>query len=257
MLLPLLILLPRAQAHPPGATTHAHRLDVTLLEQQVEVVYTADLPLRAALAQMRTDGVADPEVYRAALADELAQGLRLLVNGAPAAWTRAQEVEAPRPDPGFLTARIHLSAALPPASALQVQLINGNLPDDPALFLTDLWIGDALALDAASLYDLDGRQLRHDRSGQWRVEEDARELRLALRLRGGLGTRWAALSHRLATDAAVLPGRLAVQHLGPLGALAQRSAAWTWGGLLALILGGAVGLILRARSRRPRPTTGA
>ena len=157
-------------------------------------------------------------------------------------------------DSRFMTWALALEAPLP-AGARTLAVINANFPDRPALFNTTLSVSDAVVLDAASLFDVEDGALRRSRDGQWRMEEESRELRASFRVRSApvaraaRGLRWltrpagVAMPPRVAAEDAV---RDAVD--GGLGALqAGRVTAGT--ALVGLGLGLLFGLGAGARAR--------
>ena len=185
----LLLLSSLALAHPMGSDLYGHRTELRLAPGQLEVDYTLEVPTPAMLRDLRRF-LADappgtPEsAYGAAFRQELVDGLTLRVDDAPATWRVEQAApDAARSDPRFVTANLRLSVALP-VGARTLQIVDGNLPDEASLYLVDVLASDALQVDACSLWDLDAAgQIRHDRGGQWRMEEDSRDLRLSFRAR--------------------------------------------------------------------------
>ena len=100
-------------------------------------------------------------------------------------------------DTRFIAYHLRLSAPLT-EGATTINLINGNWPEERALFATDVSVGPGVVLDASSQIDVDDDgHITYNRAGAWRGEEDERELRLAFRLRSELSRGLAASFRRV------------------------------------------------------------
>ena len=182
-------------AHPFGSTLYGHKTDVRVYPERVEVNYLAEIPTPVLLSELRSfmEGIQRPTVddqarHTAQMQAELADGLRLLANGERLAWTlRDCEVPSGHGDSRFIAYHVCLTADLP-EGARTLNLINGNRPDEDALFSTEVFVDPGVVLDATSQIDVDHHgQITADRSGAWRGDERERELRLSFRVRSDLG----------------------------------------------------------------------
>jgi hypothetical protein len=189
MLCLLLAALAPAQAHPFGSNLPAHDIELVLDAGRVQVDYSVEIPTADALREVKAllgrgpRGPLQEAWLRRQREQELHDGLSLVADGAALA-TEALPTLLPsgKGDSRFLRYAISLGADLPLAARTLV-LRNGNLPDQPALFRAQLAVTDAVVLDAASIFDLEGEAVVANREGQWRMEEENRELRLAFRPR--------------------------------------------------------------------------
>ena len=183
-------------AHPFGSNLYGHKTEVWLAKDQIEVAYLAEIPtpillreLKVFLADTEQPVQADQDRHTEMVLAELRDGLRLLIDGERVAW---QSLEAKAPsgvgDTRFISYHLRLKAPLP-ATARAVNLVNGNRPDDRALFATDVYVASGVVLDASSQIDVgDDGHIQANRSGAWRGDERERELRLSFRLRTSVGT---------------------------------------------------------------------
>lgn len=194
MLLWLYLLHAVLWAHPFGSDLYGHRAQVWLDRDRVQVAYLAEIPtpvllrdLRRFLAGTPTPTQADQDRHTAEWLAELEGALKLVVDGEHQPWERLEALEASGVgDARFIQYHLLLTARLP-EGASTLNLINGNLPDRPALFSTEVFLGDGLRLDATSLVDVEEGKIAADRDGQWRAEEGARELRLSFVVARGIG----------------------------------------------------------------------
>lgn len=215
-----------ARAHPMGSDMNGHRLELILRPDRLEADLVLEMPTQRMLKDLRAFLADRPpgtstEAFTEALAGELVSGLRLRVDDVPTPWTRLDEgAPSGEADARFVSARVRLSAVLP-EGARTLAVVNGNLPDEASLYLVSLRVADALILDDSSLWerDAEGRIVR-DREGQWRLEEDSRDLRLSFQRRP---LAWAAL----------LRGARALGGGGreALGAAVDHAAGAPWAGL--------------------------
>ena len=182
-------------AHPFGSTLYGHKTDVRVYPERVEVNYLAEIPTPVLLSELRSfmkdidrPTGNDQARHTAQMQAELADGLRLLANGERLAWTlRDCEVPSGHGDSRFIAYHVCLTADLP-EGARTLNLINGNRPDEDALFSTEVFVDPGVVLDATSQIDVDHHgQITADRSGAWRGDERERELRLSFRVRSDLG----------------------------------------------------------------------
>lgn len=193
MLLFGLMLGMSAQAHPMASNLYGHRLELRLEPDRLGAVYVAEVPTPVVLRELRDRSGGDPDRddtdrYVAELREELVGGLRLEVDGAPTAWTPTGEpAPAGEGDARFVSFGVSLQVALP-SGARTLQIVNGNFPDEPSLYLTDLRVDPGVIIDDASLIQRGAQGEIRDRTGQWRAEEESRDLRLAFRARAAAWT---------------------------------------------------------------------
>jgi ABC-type nickel/cobalt efflux system permease component RcnA len=183
-------------AHPFGSNLYGHKTEVWLARDQIEVAYLAEIPtpvllreLKTFLADVEQPVQADQDRHTDMMLAELKDGLRLLIDGERVAWQSLEAKETSGVgDTRFISYHLRLKAPLP-SNARAVNLVNGNRPDDRALFATEVYVGSGVVLDASSQIDVgeDG-QIQANRSGAWRRDEKERELRLSFRLRTSMGT---------------------------------------------------------------------
>lgn len=193
-----------------GSDLVGHRAKVWLGADQLRVDYELELPTSLVLRELRVEaargGPLDAAAQQAWMAqrhDDIEDSLLLRFDGQPAAWTRAEPVAASGVgDERFVSFRIALVAAVPPG-ARTCNLVDLNEPETPGLVSMDLWVADDLRLEATSLVELvPGRRAR-DHSGQWRADEQSRELRLAFARRPAVLATLHGLLRRLSQPALV------------------------------------------------------
>ena len=184
-----------ALAHPFGSNLYGHKTEVWLEQDRVEVVYLAEVPtpvllreLKAFLADVESPTQADQDRHTEQMLQELTDGLRLLADGERVPWSRLEAEEASGlGDTRFISYYVRVEGTLP-AGVRSLNLVNGNRPEERALFATDVNISDDVILDASSQIDVDDHgHIAVNRAGQWRGQEEARELRLSFRSRSGVG----------------------------------------------------------------------
>jgi len=240
-----------ALAHPFDARWYGHRLDVQLQPELLRVDVAIEVPVVDLLSDMRREfeGVAQPgpddlNAFNARLGAELRDSIRLIVDDQPARWGTATIAPEPAFENQFAVYTLQLEAALPPGSQT-LNLINGTFPDQPSIFSTRVQVGGDVIVDACSLLEVSGGEVIESRDGQWRTEEDNRELRMSYRSRAGLD---ATLSRGLRTIAGEPTGLVSAKdahsgvdrHEEPLqalirGELTPLTIAWAF--VLAVILG--------------------
>jgi nickel/cobalt exporter len=184
-----------AFAHPFGSNLYGHKIEVWLEPHRVEVAYLAEVPtpvllreLKAFLADVESPTMADQDRHTSQMLTELSDGLRLLADGERMSWRRLDVVEASGVgDTRFIAYHLRLEAMLPPDTRT-LNLVNGNRPEERALFATDLNVSAGVILDGSSQIDVDeDGHIAVNRAGQWRGEEGERELRVSFRTRGDVG----------------------------------------------------------------------
>ena len=184
-----------AWAHPFGSNLYGHKTDVRVYGDRVEVDYLAEIPtpvllreLKSFMADIEAPVQADQDRHTEQMRTELSDGLRLLADGERLPWSQRECSETSgHGDSRFIAYHVCVSAELTEGSRT-LNLINGNRPDETALFSTEVWVGPAVVLDASSQIDVDHHgQIVADRSGVWLGDERERELRLSFRLRSDVG----------------------------------------------------------------------
>lgn len=201
-----------AAAHPFDSRFTGHQLEVALEPGTVRVAYVVEVPTEAALRDfarfvegVEAPGAEEQAAYTQRTLDELTSGLTLRVDGEAASAT-AVPVEEPSGvgDHRFIVYRLQLEAPLP-ETARSVQVVNANLPGERALFFDEVWVHDAFVVDASDLVEVADGAVSRDRAGQWRADEDLREVRVAFRPRGPLRTAARGQVRGLLADAEVGP----------------------------------------------------
>ncbi len=166
-LLHLLALFPLATAHPIGAQRTSHHLRLTLVENEVVVDYRVLVPTRSLGDTPLEDHL-----------QALLAGLVLNVDG-EAVPLLAQPVDSPISSTrshavGF---QVGLRAEIAP-EAQDFLLINGNEPDALSVFASEIYLGPGWNTLSSSLLLLGPGGIEENRQGQWRMEEESRELAL-------------------------------------------------------------------------------
>jgi nickel/cobalt exporter len=189
------LLIATAWAHPFGSNLFGHKTEVRLEGDRVEVDYLAEIPtpvllreLKSFLADIEAPTQSDQDLHTETVLADLTDGLRLLVDGERLEWTR---LESPRPsgvgDTRFIGYNLRLAATLP-EGVRGLNLVNGNRPDETALFSTEVFVAPGVILDATSQIDVDDHgHIESNRGGAWRGDESGRELRMSFRVRTELG----------------------------------------------------------------------
>ncbi len=264
------------RAHPFDNRFTGHQLEVALEPGHVRLAYVVEVPTEQALRDfarfvegVERPGPAEQAAYTERTLRELADGLTLRVDGEPVAPTSLPVDEASGVgDHRFIVYRLQLEAPLPDG-ARTVHVVNANLPGDRALFFDQVWVDDALVVDASDLVEAKAGAVSRDRAAQWRGDEDLREVRVAFRARGPVGA-WARRAARsLLADGAVgrlvgIREALALPAEHPVAAADAPSVAAVVAvgaveGLAALLalLGAPVVLGAAARTARQLPLAGA
>lgn len=168
-LLYFLALSSLATAHPVGAQRTSHHLRLTLLENEVVVDYRVLVPTRSLGDTPFEDHL-----------QALTAGLSLTIDG-EAVPMLAQPVEAPITPTrshavGF---QVGLRAEISPSGEAQAfLLVNGNEPDVFSVFASEAYLGPGWNALSSSLLILGPEGITENRQGQWRMEEESRELAL-------------------------------------------------------------------------------
>lgn len=204
-----LLLTAPALAHPFESRLYGHQTTLWLTDAAVTVEYAVEIPTARLLSEIRerTSGQptqSDQDAFNDRLHRDLRDATRLLIDGESVAWAQLEPAEdSGRGDVKFIVYRIALQAPLP-ATARTLQLIDGNYPDEPSIFQTSVFVEHAWILDASSQLTVEDGVLTASRDGDWRAEEDNRELRLSFRRRDFVSA-YAALARLGGIDAALRP----------------------------------------------------
>lgn len=209
-----------AVGHPFGAKFAAHRLELHVELDHVEVHYVVDVPNPIVGEAGR--GGQDPI---ASTARDLISGLALELDGDSVLLTLDPD-RTPSASPTDDTHQFDIWLIAPvTASATEIRLSNGNLPDVMSVYSSRVTLGPALAATDCSLWrQRDGALVRDD-SDRWRTEVSHRTLEVAVtRPRGPTAWIWRAVRDpseppRMAA-ATTLPDRSEVASIvGPLAGL--------------------------------------
>ena len=142
------LLIATAWAHPFGSNLYGHKTEVRLHGDRVEVDYLAEIPtpvllreLKSFLADIDSPVQADQDRHTEQMRVELADGLRLLVDGRRIEWqSRSCAESSGHGDTRFIAYRVCVTALLPEGTRA-INLVNGNRPDETALFSTEVHRG--------------------------------------------------------------------------------------------------------------------
>lgn len=174
----VLALLGSAAAHPFGGTLPGHELRLTVAADRVELRYAARVPTHDVLSELEALGQADAAAFTDRKLDELADNLRIEADGMRLSWTRAPtDAETGLGNSRAISYEQTLSVALPP-NTRSLHISNGNYPDQPSYFFWSVALMPPLRLSDCSLVDIEGARVLRTRDGQWRMDEEQRELRL-------------------------------------------------------------------------------
>jgi hypothetical protein len=159
-----------ASAHPLSQHVSGHQLRIWIAESEVTVEYRVDVPLDGATAMSDLD--ADPEVLLTGLVVE-ADGVSLaLVRDR----TTTQAISI-RSRSAIVQVAGH--AALP-ADTRTLRVSNGNLPDLPAFFSTDIQVSSGWRLVESTLVHEDPEGKWVDNTKTWRIGPENRTLEVII-----------------------------------------------------------------------------
>jgi hypothetical protein len=166
-----------ALAHPFDADFFGHRVDLHVAADRLQLQYTADLPMRKLLSEVREveRKGGDGEAYVNQQDDELLAGLVVTVDGADIAMTRIP-VDQPPSTPRTMIVVLALDAPLDPGVPHHVEVGNANRPEETTYFC------DAVTVDRSWLVTA----VSATASGEWRMQEDYRKLTVDVAPRTGL-----------------------------------------------------------------------
>ena len=176
-------------AHPMSSQLHGHQLEVYLQGSQVELHYAAEVPTNTYLRQLRSapefaefEGERAQEAFDQTFVQDLEWGFRLLCNGQRLAWERVPP-EGPvfKMDSNFAVYQLWLRAVLP-EGARTLNVVNANMPDEPAYFSNRVFATSEISIEASSLLEVDQGSVIKSRSGEWLMDENQREIRLSFQV---------------------------------------------------------------------------
>jgi len=164
-----LVPLNDASAHPFGAKYAAHRVDLHIGDEAIELHYIAEVP-NGILKASRADDPLDE------MKMELLSGLVLQVDGEPIALRVAGPAEIQENDDAYQIG-LRMRAELPgPIS--EIVLSDGNLPDVPGVFSATATVDDGIRVLESSLLRLKEGVVHRDDSERWHMGPGHRETTL-------------------------------------------------------------------------------
>ncbi len=173
-----------AWAHPVGGVYPSHQLELEVQPLGVRAVYSARIPTHEVVQELealREAGdalAADPQAFSDRKMDELRDNLTLRLDGQPASWERREDDA--KGNTKYLYYDQVLWLALPEGAHL-LEIRNGNLPDQVGYFMVTAKLAPSWVIEETSLLYFDEGELKRNRDGRWRMDEEARELSLSLR----------------------------------------------------------------------------
>jgi len=197
-----------AHAHPVGAERTSQQVRLTLTDDQVVLDYGVWIPTRQ-LAQIPAD-------ERLA---ELSRGFSLTANEEPLVLEPQEMSTPPVAAQGHLALfQLGLRAVLPNSDEnLELVLFNPNEPESLSAFQSEIFLGREWQTLESSLLRMENETLVENLHGQWRMEEESREIRLKVRRLPTWQTAWkdkrfvpVAKALPPPRRAWILPGSLAV-----------------------------------------------
>lgn len=174
-----LALLSLAQAHPVSAELTAHQLRLTLDESHATVDYQVWIP-NSHLLEDAQPGEPSPIDSRL---QEAQTGLSLQVDGNTTVLVSLPLEASPITAGGRVTGfQVALRAELPTdTNTHELVLVNTVEPDEIATYNTEVFVHPSARVSSTSLLDMDGTVVTANRHGQWRMEEEGRELTVVFR----------------------------------------------------------------------------
>ncbi len=215
------------------------------------MVYSARVPTRYIIDEIgdrEAFGAQDGAAFTASKLEELASGLRLTIDGEATPLTLlAPESPTGLGDRKFLTYDLSLTAPLPPGERHELSLSQLNYPDEHSYFMAEVLLDPLARVEACSLFRIEEERARFSRYGQWRMEEELREVSVSWTLPATAPERWAR--ERSTPPGDPLPATELVAR-GELERLARGELSRVTGGLAVLVLFGLGALVWLVRSFR-------
>ncbi len=207
------VVLAVAQAHPFDSALTGQQLTLHVGQGRLRADYLVEVPARDAVRWLVEERRKRPDealedIEADVISRELssyADGLRLVVDGEPRRWTQLEPPEdSGTGDERFVRFLLALESPLDgQPHALHVS--NGNLPDRATLFFMDVRVDDGIVVDESSLLTLREEGGLRDLGGDWRADEEMRELRLTVRSRTPAARRLLGLLETLSPPPSDLP----------------------------------------------------
>ena len=183
----LCLLVPAVgQAHPFGARFAAHRMELLLDADEIEVRYVVDVPNAIVRSASRPT---DPEPMEAMLG-ELTTGLVVEVNGMGVS-TKTTQASRLRGDEETQLMQLVVTAPLD-SEANKIRVSNGNLPETPAYFVNTVLVGPGVAVRDSSLMQMANGEVQRDHNGRWRIGDINRSVEVDF----AIGEGWFDEAHR-------------------------------------------------------------
>jgi len=233
--------------HPVGVSIPSHQLQLTVDGADVRVDYSIRLPTRWIMKEIGDRESFSPEqgaAFTAEKLDELARGIKL-VDGdvsVPLGLSTSDEVTG-LGDSKFLTYDLVLTGALPEGDRHALTLTQMNYPDEHSYFMIEALLDPQYRVESTSLFRIEDDRARFSVYGQWRMEEEMRELELTIAAPTtalARRARAAAVSAEEPAPATELVAVTELEHLAG-GALTRRAAMGAAAAFFLLGLAGARG----------------
>ncbi len=175
-----------AQAHPFGSEIFAHRIRVSIAEEQLYVDYMIEIPTRQLTFEIKSSEIEQQTQFRATKIKSLLSGLEVRANRER---IELQSVDLGenhvRARPNSFLYELHLQSALPKGTT-QLTVGNQNYLNERAYFRIDLSLSDDLEVLDSSLHKKRVGQAPQDRTGRWWMDESLREFNLDFSSKPGL-----------------------------------------------------------------------
>ncbi len=171
-------------AHLSGGVYPSHQLELEIQGDGVRAVYSARIPTHEvveeleALRQAGDPLAADAQAFSDRKMDELRDNLALRLDGEQAVWQRREDDAKGNSKYLYYDQVLWLGLSEGPH---EVQISNGNVPDQVCYFMVTARLDPAWVIEETSLLFFDEGELKRNRDGRWRMDEDARELTMSLR----------------------------------------------------------------------------
>jgi len=168
--------------HPVGVSIPSHQLQLTVDGAELRVDYSVRLPTRWIMKEIgdRDSFSADEGVrFTAGKLEELARGIKLTDGDELVALTlQAPEETTGLGDAKFLTYDLTLLGVLPEAARHELTITQSNYPDEHCYFRVEALLDPMNRVHSSSLFRVEDGRARFSVYGQWRMEEEMREVTL-------------------------------------------------------------------------------
>jgi hypothetical protein len=167
-----------AQAHPFGSEIFAHRIRVSISNEQLHIDYMIEIPTRQLNFEIKAGEIEQQTLFQAKKIEHLLSGLSVRANSD---LIELQSVDLGenhvRARPHSFLYEMHLQSALPKGTT-QLAVNNQNYLNERAYFRIDLSLSDGLELQKSSLHKKREGLAFLDRTGRWWMDESLREFNL-------------------------------------------------------------------------------